>query len=254
MKSTIPLLLLSTIIISCNTTTPEVTYAPMDYNLYFGGNKAGYFQSRMSDDGVYHYEMEYNDRGRGPHLEEAIRLNPEGYSESVEILGHNYLKDTVSETFGLSNGEAQWKSTSEKGRAASQGPAFYVGVNSSFGNTELLIRKMLATPGQAIDIYPSGTLNISAVQEVPLGDTLNLKLIEVVGYGFSPTYVWFDMEDRFFAAPSSWLTAIKKGYESLSEELLEIQLAREKGILRQNSKGTHQNPGGEVGHFKCHNF
>jgi len=246
MKSIFTLLFLSVILLSCTPENKEMAYQPIEYNLFFGGNKAGYFISGMTEDGAYRYEMEYNDRGRGPHLEETIRLNSEGFPESIEILGHNYLKDTVSETFGRTGDKVQWKSTSEQGSATSEPPAFYVGANSSYGNAELLVRKMLASPEQSTAIYPSGKLHISSATPMSIGDTLNLKLIEVVGYGFSPTYYWFDTDNRFFAAPSSWLTAIRTGYESLSEELLALQLTREKAYYAKTAAELTQTPAGTL--------
>lgn len=242
MKPVFTLIFLSIMLLSCNSEKKEIAYQPMEYNLFFGDNKAGYFKSGMTGDGAYRYEMEYNDRGRGPHLEETIRLNTEGFPESIEILGHNYLKDTVSETFSSSGGKAQWQSTSEQGSAPLMTPAFYIGANSSYGNAELAVRKMLASPDQATDIYPSGKLQISSVSPMSFGDTLNLKLIEVVGYGFSPTYYWFDTENRFFAAPSSWLTAIRTGFESLSEDLLALQLTREKEYYAKTATELTQIP------------
>ncbi len=246
MKSISLWFFLALIAISCTPEKKEVAYQPIDYKLYFGDNEAGYFKSWRSAEGAYQYEMEYNDRGRGPHLVETIRLNADGYSESIEITGHNYLKDTVSERFVISENEATWESTSENGKAAVAGGGFYVGVNSGYGNVELLIRKMLSLPNKSLEIYPSGRLSISAIEEIKLGDTLNLKLIEVVGYGFSPNYYWFDTSDRFFAAPSSWLTAIKQGYESVTDELLAIQLASEKAYYAKTARELTKTPVGKV--------
>ena len=242
MKPIFTLFFLSALILSCTPEEKETAFESLEYNLFFGDNKAGYLKSGLTADGAYRYEMEFNDRGRGPHLVEIIRLNTEGFPENIEILGHNYLKDTVSESFRSNGNKVQWQSTSEQGTVPRTAPAFYVGANSSYGNAELVVRKMLASPYQATDIYPSGKLQITSVSPMSIGDTLNLKLIEVVGYGFSPTYYWFDTEDRFFAAPSSWLTAIRAGYESLSADLLALQLTREKEYYAKTAAELTQIP------------
>ncbi len=244
---TIPILLiLSVITLSCSKTEQTTNYENLKYNLYFGDNKAGYFESSLAIDGSYQYVFEYNDRGRGPHLEESIWLNQDGLIEKIQIQGHNYLKDTVTETFSLSQNEAKWESTSENGSSKPQHNAFYVGVNSAFGNTELLIRKMLSSPDNSINLYPSGKLKITAVDNIQVNDSLNLKLIEFVGFAFTPNYFWFDMDDRFFAAPSSWLSAIRDGYEPISQKLFEIQTAKEKEYYAKTAEALTEIPEGRV--------
>lgn len=240
------LIFLVTITLSCSKKKKSTEYQNLKYSLYFADNKAGYFESSLSEDGSYKYVFEYNDRGRGPHLEESILLNEDGFTEAMQIQGHNYLKDTVTEVFNLTESEAKWKSTSENGSTKPINNAFYVGVNSSYGNTELLIRKLINTPNKTINLYPEGNLKITGIEKIQVNDTLNLNLIELVGFSFAPNYYWFDMDNRFFAAPSTWLTAIRNGYEPVSEKLLEIQTSKEKEYYARAAKELTEIPEGRI--------
>lgn len=240
------LIFLVAITLSCSKTKESTEYLDLKYSLYFADNKAGYFESSLSEDGSYKYVFEYNDRGRGPHLEESIWLNEDGFTEKLQIQGHNYLKDTVTEVFNLTENEARWESTSENGSSKPVNNSFYVGGNSSYGNTELLIRKLLNTPNKSINLYPEGNLKITGVEKIQINDTINLNLIELVGFSFTPNYYWFDMDNRFFAAPSTWLSAIRNGYEPISEKLLELQTTKEKEYYAKAAKELTEIPEGRV--------
>lgn len=240
MKQLAPFFLLSILTLSCN--QDKRSYSDLSYSLYFGDNKAGFYHSSQADDGRYQFEYEYNDRGRGPHLIENIRLDSEGKMTTLEIQGHNYLKDTVSEIFAIKADRASWKSRTEEGSTAARKAAFYVGVNSFFGNTELLVRNLMNSSGRSIELYPSGQVTISEIEEIKLHDTLSLKLVEMVGFSFSPSYVWMDKEDRFFAAPSTWMSCIRDGYEAFTEQLLEIQTAKEKAYYGKTAQSLTEIP------------
>ena len=246
MKQFILLLLTSFLILSCAKQTDPVKYEAMDYGLYFGENRAGFFKSSKLEDGSYKFILEYNDRGRGPHLEEIIQLDANGYPESLQVLGHNYLKDTVNEVFASKGGVAEWKSRSESGNQEIETPAFYVGVNSTPGNTELLIRNILANENKSVALYPSGSLTISDIEDITVNDTLELRLMELTGFSFSPYYLWLDTDNRLFASPSSWLSTIRDGYESLNDQLYELQTKKEKEYYQRTADENTETPEGRT--------
>ncbi|MCX2745596.1 amidohydrolase family protein [Mangrovivirga sp. M17] len=245
MKHLITTLLTLIVIISCSKKEPN-NFKTIDYSLYFGEKKAGYLTSSQLTDGSYQFIFEYTDRGRGPYLEETILLDENGFPRSIQILGHNYLKDTVSEVFSSNGKVAKWQSRSENENKEIDQPAYYVGVNSTFGNTELLIRNMLNNSKKTIDLYPSGKVTISDIEKITINDTLNLQLIEVTGFSFSPYYLWFDTDNRLFAAPSSWLSMIRNGYESLSPQLYNLQTKKEKEYYLKTAQENTQTPNGRV--------
>ena len=84
MKRILVLLIFPVSIISCNQENTTETPESIEYSLYFGENKAGYLKSFNQGSDQYHFILEYNDRGRGPHLEETIELDEDGLPKSIQ--------------------------------------------------------------------------------------------------------------------------------------------------------------------------
>lgn len=237
MKHSISILLLAMGLglVSCNEEgTVAANYETMEYNILFGDKLAGYQISKLNDDGSYYYEYEFNDRGRGPHIEERIELNADGIIVSQNIQGHSYFKDTVSEIFSVEDGRAFWKSTSEEGSAPFDGDAIFSAINTSFGSADIWIKKLLASEEKEVKLLPSGSVKMASLDEHQI-DTLQLRLLELTGQSFTPSYVWIDNNDRFFAYTSSWVNCIRKGYDSVAKQLLPLQETKEKGYFENLS-------------------
>lgn len=244
----LPLILIISLLVSCSKPEEQsltADYEPIGYKLYFGDNESGNMKSWLAEDGTYKYEWEFNDRGRGPHLVESINLDENGFISALEIIGHNYLKDTVYEKFENNGEKAKWNSTSETGLATAKN-GHYLGINSGFGNTELMLRNMMASKAEVLELYPSGNVKLSGVKKFTFGDTLELQLVEYNGLAFTPSYVWLDENNRFFAYPSSWLTFIRDGYEGLKQELLDHQTNSEKEYYKKLAQILTQVPEGKV--------
>ena len=224
----------------------EAPYKSYNYNVFFPGNPAGYFKSQIDSTGTYQFVFEFNDRGRGPHLEESIDLNAQGVIESLTIRGHNYLKDTVNEYFTYEDGTANWKSSSESGSADFNQDEFYVAVNGTYGSAELMVQKLLRDDGRVLELLPSGTVRISGIDEVNVKDTLDLKLIELTGLSFSPTYYWMDENDRLLASVSTWLSCVREGYDSLYSELLELQTKKQQEYYQNLAEKLTKTPDKKV--------
>ncbi len=235
-------------IISCQKQTKESqkNYASLEYSIYMGGKLAGYQKSSQGKDGNYYYTYEFNDRGRGPKLDEKVTLNDNGVIVSHQILGHNYLKDTVNEIFKIENGIAKWKSKAEEGEAKFDNNSFFSAINGSFGGTDLLIQKLLATDNKEVKLLPSGSIKITAIDNYKINDSIDLRLIEVTGQSFTPSYTWIDKNDRFFGYTSSWFTCIQKGYDSIAKQLQPIQKQKEEQYLKNLSEALVEIPSKKI--------
>src|SRR5579864_7281084 len=82
---------------------------PTRYTFILSGNKAGYESSGRNPDGSLQIHFEFNDRGRGPNINEKIRIGKDGIPVEIEITGVDYLKAPVNERFSLKQGVASWK-------------------------------------------------------------------------------------------------------------------------------------------------
>ena len=77
------------------------------YTFILAGNKAGYESSTRNPDGSLQIHFEFNDRGRGPNVNEKIRTGKDGIPTEIEITGVDYLKAPVDERFSLKQGVGQ---------------------------------------------------------------------------------------------------------------------------------------------------
>lgn len=216
-----------------STTTEQTEFSEASHTIYFGEKIAGFQTSQKDEDGTYRYVFEFNDRGRGPHFEEAFTINENGVIEELSITGHNYFKDSVDEQFNTNDGLASWESNSEEGSFSFDGEAFYSSNYGSFANFEHLVRKLLTTKSKSVDLLPSGTAKLANVYDYPGNDTLdvNIRLAEITGLSFTPSYLWIDDDDRFFASTSSWFVCIKDGYTDMMEDLKTFQQNQEDNYL-----------------------
>jgi hypothetical protein len=69
------------------------------YTLIMSGNKAGFQTTTQNPDGSLKVHYEFNDRGRGPNIDEVIQLSASGLPVKVEASGVDYMKAPVTETF-----------------------------------------------------------------------------------------------------------------------------------------------------------
>lgn len=228
-------------LVSCSTPQQD-SYPRIKYNIYFGDRLAGSQEAWQDEAGNFRYVYEFNDRGRGPHYEEKVLLDEDGVKTYHEIIGHNYLKDTVHEVFEIKDRQGIWKSNSESGQKKLDKNYFYTSVDGSIGATEILVRSLMAEDDQRLDLLPGGTTEILSIESHTPKNGEELKLVELAGFSFAPLYIWLDKNDRFFASTSSWFTCIPEGKEELKETLIEIQEAKEEKYLQNLAKTLTKTP------------
>ena len=230
-------------LVSCNSKNQE--YTPRTYDFYMRGNLAGQHTSMLDSAGYYTYNYHFSDRGRGPEIQERIRLNDDGVISFLEISGVNYYKDSIAESFQIIDEIASWESSSEKGSKEVSNPAFYSSINSTLGDVELLIRRLLVAPDHKIDLLPEGTVKISSIEPIEVKGN-DLRLVAVTGFGFTPSYTWLDRDDRIFARVSSWRSLVIQSHTELLDELLEIQTKRQNEYFFELAKEHTHIPDGKT--------
>src|ERR1051326_6877159 len=62
------------------------------YTFILSGNKAGYESSTRNPDGSLQIHFEFNDRGRGPNVNEKVVAGKDGIPVDIEITGVDSLK------------------------------------------------------------------------------------------------------------------------------------------------------------------
>lgn len=202
---------------------PPTTVAPSrTYTMVLVGNIAGKEIVTASGDDRQ-IDFEYNDRGRGPKTQTITALNAAGIPVALHTTGVDYFKSPVDETLSVASGRAHWSNGSETGDGNAN--AFFV---SMYGAPEELgiLSKALLRNGGRLPLLPSGEASIARSDDLTLeanGRTEHVTHYAVDGLGFAPTDVWLDDNEDLFAAASSWLSAVRQGWEAALPKLIEAQ-------------------------------
>lgn len=196
------------------------------YTFTMAGNKAGYASSTHNPDGSLQAHFEFNDRGRGPNINEKIVAGKDGIPTDIEITGVDYLKAAVDEHFSLQQGVANWKNRSEEGQKTINGKAFYTSISGAPEETALLAQALLAAPQHKLPLLPAGEASIEKRGELKInanGQSRTVTQYAMSGLGFSPFLFWLDSEGKLFASVSTWSSIIQEGWESAVADLLKEQ-------------------------------
>jgi imidazolonepropionase-like amidohydrolase len=219
------------------------------YTMLLSGNRAGEQVVRSLGSGVEEIHYEFNDRGRGPKLDERIALGSRGIPIAIEIAGNDYHKAPVNEMFSGSPSLARWASASETGERREPGTVFYVPLNGTPEDFGLLARALRDAPGGKLALLPAGEASVERVGELSLengAQTRKVTQYAVTGLDFSPRDVWLDEDGAFFASVSSWDTEILAGWEASIPKLLESQDQAGAGRAQALARKLGRRPAGEL--------
>ena len=196
------------------------------YSVLLMGKPAGSQTSAVRPDGAREFTFEFSDRGRGPKLTTTIKLDADGLPVSLDTTGNDYLKAPVAETFTFAGGVARWKNTAEAGEKRLSAKAFYNSMNGAPEEFALLTRALLKSPSKRLPLLPEGEASVERTGELMLKDGGRERRVvsyEVSGLGFTPSTVWLDDDNSFFASVCSWLSVVREGWESSVPALLKKQ-------------------------------
>lgn len=215
-------------------------HEPLTYSVKFGGQIKGEHVVERLDDGSFRYHLVFNDRGRGPDLTTQIRVDANGFPIQVHTTGVDYMKNPVNETFSVENGKARWKNTYESDSAPAGG--FYISREGA--ETGVLLNALLRDDDQRLALLPAGDAWLEKVMTHVVesgGRKKELTLYAVHGLRFTPVYQWADAAGQLFYDDG----LIRKGWESVTESLEEIQAqaeARHLGAVARRLAQTKGEP------------
>ena len=195
------------------------------YTVILVGNKAGFATSNRNPDGSLQFYYEFNDRGRGPKVTERVIVDSNGIPSQVDNTGIDYEKAPVDEHFTLKNSGATWKNRAEHGEAQVTAKGFYVSLSGTPQEGAVLAQALLANSGR-LALLPAGEASIEKRGELKIeanGQSRTVVQYAVTGLDFTPTPIWLNPDNSFFAAVSAWFSVIPEGWESASDTLLKAQ-------------------------------
>lgn len=190
------------------------------------GEKSGELVVNYGSNGQQTATFEFNDRGRGPQLQEKIQLDQAGQMTRFEVTGHSYMGAPVDERFHRVGQQASWHSADEQGEAEVDQPAAYVNGQGSPETFAVMVRSVLQQPDHRMALLPSGTAVVKELTrtEVSHGEqNKQVKLMAVSGLGFTPSYIWLDEHNQLFAVAYGWMGLAPAGWGAVLPELQQLQ-------------------------------
>lgn len=203
------------------------------------GAKAGFQEARYADDGSAKVHYEFNDRGRGPKMDSEYRVGADAGVTDIVNKGNDYMKAAVDETFRRDGAKASWKNSAEDASQDVSKPSFYLSLNGTPEEYVLLARALLKSDSKSLDILPAGSARIEAVGELKVKGKPGAKkvvLYAIHGLDVTPSYLWLDDQQRFFASYSSWQSVVREGYADALPALGKMQDAQEQRLAQERAK------------------
>ncbi|RDX35621.1 amidohydrolase [Kangiella sp. HD9-110m-PIT-SAG07] len=213
---------------------------PMVFNIYNKEDTAG--KVTVEQDGnVVKSNLELGWNNRRVNIDETIVLGEDGYVISQEVSGISAFGAPIKESFSMSDGKAEWKSLNEQGNASAEQSKFYIPSDSTGVSSNYLVKALLEDDDNSIELLPSGTASLIELDSVTLTkgeEQKTVRLIGVVGLGFTPDFSWYDEDNNFFASDSGgWFGVIADGWgRDNLEKLQKVQKEADNQYLEDLSK------------------
>ena len=217
---------------------------PMVFNIYNKEDTAGKVTIEQ-DDNVVKSNLELGWNNRRVNIDEKIVLGEDGYVISQEVSGTSAFGAPIKESFNMNGGKAEWKSLNEQGNASAEQSKFYIPSDSTGVSSNYLVKALLEDDDNIIELLPSGKASLIELDSVTLTkgeEQKTVRLIGVVGLGFTPDFSWYDEDNNFFASDSGgWFGIIADGWgRDNLEKLQKIQKEAENQYLEDlSTKLTH---------------
>jgi len=199
------------------------------YSVLIAGNKAGVDVTWRTSDDTRHVFFAYNDRGRGPRIEETYVAATDGTLRSLNISGDDYYKTPIVETFSMEQGRAHWKNQAEDDEKPAQ-RAVYVSMNGGPDDLVTIVRAA-SIAGGTVALLPDGEARVRKVAEksLQIGDKqISVSLETIEGLSLSPSHVWIDDSNQLFANGDASLFTVREGWEAAIGQLIDVQLAADR--------------------------
>lgn len=217
-------------------TSEEAVTQFTKYNIYNKEDQAGSLSVQQSGN-VYSSDMELGWNNRVVQMQEVITVDEQGYITSQTVKGVSAFGAPIDESFNQKGSIAQWQSTNEQGQEKVDGKKFYVAMDGTGVANSALLKAISNSETGKVDLLPSGQAGMIKLDSVTLDNGQEKKtvhLIGITGFGFSPSFAWYDDDYNFFATDGGgWFGVIPEGWgrEHL-EQLQEIQKKADNQYLK----------------------
>ena len=201
------------------------------------GIKAGEQIVDIDDNGELKVRFIFKDNGRGPELNESIKLNPDGTIASYSSQGKSTFGSVINEKFQRDGDKASWSAGQKQGQSQVKGAAMFLPVDGSPELSSIAINAIAKSGSNSIALLPSGTLTQQSVSDLIVekgGEKQQVQLLVQTGVGLVPNFVWATSGEnpRLFASIApGYLTMIEEGWQENATKMAEIQQQAETKLL-----------------------
>lgn len=180
------------------------------------------------------YRMSMSLRGWVTETDEIVTFGPDKRPIGMAIRGFTDSGD-ATESFRVDTaGIAHWKTAVDEGSAPFAGKRY-----NSYGGPWLAgeadIEALVAAGAKGLDLLPRGHATLTIAKSVPIegpAGPKTVKLAFIEGYGFSPSPIWLDEQNRFFGN-AGVISLLPAGYEAVGPKLKDIQEAETARLARE---------------------
>lgn len=242
-RTMLALLFLTTASIAAAEPTPkeQLLQPPAEAQHYTISSTAGNHGDMWSwktGDGKLAYRMSMSLRGWITETDQTTTIGPDGRPTTIAVRGYTDSGDATEDFSVDKSGIAHWKTVVDEG-SAPYGDKRYSAYGGPWLASDIEVEALVKAGAKGIDLLPGGraTITIREATEIegPSGPKA-VKLAFVSGFGFSPSPVWLDANDRFFGNAGS-ISLLPAGYEAAGPKLKEIQEAAEAEMVREVAHG-----------------
>ena len=204
------------------------------YTISSTAGKHGDVWSWTTPDGRIAYRMSMSLRGWVTEDDERVTLGADRRPSAITIRGYTDQGDAAEDFTVDGAGVAHWKTTVDAG-SAPFGDRRYNTYGGPWLAGELDVDALVKAGDKGLDLLPNGHASIVTRQSVridgPHGPK-TVKLAFITGYGFSPSPVWLDADNRFFGN-AGVVSLLPEGYEASGPKLKAIQDEATAAMVRE---------------------
>lgn len=208
------------------------------YTISSVAGKHGDIWSWKLPDGRTAYRMSMSLRGWVTETDQVTTFGPDKRPTAIAVRGFTDSGD-ATENFSVGkDGIARWKTSVDQGSAPFAGKRY-----NSYGGPYLAgesdIEALVAAGAKGIDLLPTGHATLTIGQSVEIDGPkgrMTVKLAFIRGYGFAPSPVWLDADNRFFGN-AGVISLLPEGYEAAGPKLKQVQEAATAAMVKDVARG-----------------
>ncbi len=204
------------------------------YTISSTAGKHGDIWSWTTPDGRLAYRMSMSLRGWVTEDDERVTLGADRRPSAITIRGYTDQGDAAEDFTVDGAGVAHWKTTVDAG-SAPFGDRRYNTYGGPWLAGELDVDALVKAGDKGLDLLPNGHANLATRQSVQIDGPhgpKTVKLAFITGYGFSPSPVWLDADNRFFGN-AGVVSLLPEGYEASGPKLKAIQDEATAAMVRE---------------------